>query len=84
MARLWDLPGAGSHDWPAATYVRDAGLRHFDGVLLVTSGAFTEAEEELLSLGREEESYRNDIHNIYILINKYYVYCIKLCISMKL
>lgn len=50
MARLWDLPGAGTHEWPAASYVRDAGLRHFDGVLLVTSGAFTEGEEELMSL----------------------------------
>ena len=43
MARLWDLPGAGTRDWPSATYVRDAGLRHFDGVLLVTAGAFSDA-----------------------------------------
>eukprot|EP00930_Biecheleria_cincta_P013174 TRINITY_DN11890_c0_g1_i1.p1 TRINITY_DN11890_c0_g1~~TRINITY_DN11890_c0_g1_i1.p1 ORF type:complete len:669 (-),score=110.68 TRINITY_DN11890_c0_g1_i1:204-2018(-) len=44
MARLWDLPGAGTKDWPLATYVRDAGLRHFDGVVLVTCGAFSESE----------------------------------------
>lgn len=48
MARLWDLPGAGTRDWPSATYVRNAGLRHFDGVLLVTAGAFSDAEEDLL------------------------------------
>ena len=42
MARLWDLPGAGGREWPLEDYVRLAGLRHFDGVLLVTSGAFTE------------------------------------------
>jgi len=44
MARLWDLPGAGTRDWPYMSYIRDAGLRHFDGVVCVTSGAFTEAE----------------------------------------
>eukprot|EP00421_Protoceratium_reticulatum_P012982 CAMPEP_0168391338 /NCGR_PEP_ID=MMETSP0228-20121227/17935_1 /TAXON_ID=133427 /ORGANISM="Protoceratium reticulatum, Strain CCCM 535 (=CCMP 1889)" /LENGTH=430 /DNA_ID=CAMNT_0008404653 /DNA_START=12 /DNA_END=1302 /DNA_ORIENTATION=- len=49
MARLWDLPGAGTREWPSANYVRDAGLRHFDGVLFVTSGAFSEAEMELIS-----------------------------------
>lgn len=49
MARLWDLPGAGTKDWPSATYIRDAGLRHFDGVVLVTCGAFSDSEVELLS-----------------------------------
>mmetsp|Transcript_44730 Transcript_44730/g.97183 ORF Transcript_44730/g.97183 Transcript_44730/m.97183 type:complete len:354 (-) Transcript_44730:139-1200(-) len=48
MARLWDLPGAGTKDWPSESYVRDAGLRHFDGVLLVVAGAFSDAEEVLL------------------------------------
>lgn len=48
MARIWDLPGAGSKDWPAASYIKDAGLRHFDGIVFVTCGAFTESEAELL------------------------------------
>lgn len=48
MARLWDLPGAGTKDWPTETYICDAGLRHFDGVLLVVAGAFSDAEEVLL------------------------------------
>lgn len=48
MARLWDLPGAGTKDWPCASYIRDVGLRHFDGVVLVTSGAFSENEVELI------------------------------------
>ncbi|CAJ1457016.1 unnamed protein product [Effrenium voratum] len=55
MARVWDVPGAGTKDWPAATYVRDAGLRHFDGVLLVTAGAFSETEEDLL---KQLEEYK--------------------------
>lgn len=48
MARLWDLPGAGTKDWPCSTYIRDAGLRHFDGVLFVTSDAFSEVEASLM------------------------------------
>lgn len=48
MARLWDLPGAGTKDWPCASYVRDAGLRHFDGVIFVTSDAFSELEAALM------------------------------------
>jgi len=48
MARLWDLPGAGTKDWPCVSYVRDAGLRHFDGVIFVTSDAFSELEAALM------------------------------------
>mmetsp|Transcript_27408 Transcript_27408/g.64008 ORF Transcript_27408/g.64008 Transcript_27408/m.64008 type:complete len:372 (-) Transcript_27408:240-1355(-) len=48
MARLWDLPGAGTKAWPCSTYVRDAGLRHLDGVLFVTSDVFLETEVELM------------------------------------
>lgn len=48
MARLWDLPGAGTKEWPCASYVRDAGLRHFDGVIFVTSDAFSEVEAALM------------------------------------
>lgn len=48
MARLWDLPGAGTKGWPVGTYIRDVGLRHFDGVVFVTSGVFSETEVELM------------------------------------
>jgi len=48
MARLWDLPGAGTKDWPCASYVRDAGLRHFDGVIFVTCDSFSELEAALM------------------------------------
>jgi len=48
MARLWDLPGAGTKEWPVASYVRDAGLRHFDGVIFVTADAFSELEAALM------------------------------------
>jgi predicted GTPase len=53
MARLWDLPGAGTKDWPLSSYTRDAGLRHFDGVIFVTSDQFLESEIQLLSQLRE-------------------------------
>merc|ERR1740121_920816 len=49
MARLWDLPGADAREWPATTYIKDAGLRHFDGVIFVTAGAFSETEVELIN-----------------------------------
>lgn len=53
MARLWDLPGADTKDWPSASYVRDAGLRHFDGVICVTAGAFSDSEAQLVGELRE-------------------------------
>lgn len=49
MARLWDLPGAGTQEWSSETYIRDTGLRHFDGVIFVTSDAFSEIEASLMN-----------------------------------
>mmetsp|Transcript_155528 Transcript_155528/g.270553 ORF Transcript_155528/g.270553 Transcript_155528/m.270553 type:complete len:444 (+) Transcript_155528:79-1410(+) len=49
MARLWDLPGAGTQEWSSDTYIRDTGLRHFDGVIFVTSDAFSEIEASLMN-----------------------------------
>mmetsp|Transcript_55571 Transcript_55571/g.121723 ORF Transcript_55571/g.121723 Transcript_55571/m.121723 type:complete len:410 (+) Transcript_55571:340-1569(+) len=48
MVRIWDLPGAGTVEWPFETYVRDMGLRYFDGVVLMTSDAWTEHDLELV------------------------------------
>jgi len=48
MARIWDVPGAGTKQWPCASYLRDAGLRYFDGVVFVTSGAFSEMDLDLI------------------------------------
>jgi len=42
--RLWDLPGAGTVNFPSDTYVKEMGLRFFDRVLIVTAGRFTEME----------------------------------------
>eukprot|EP00930_Biecheleria_cincta_P028216 TRINITY_DN19686_c0_g1_i1.p1 TRINITY_DN19686_c0_g1~~TRINITY_DN19686_c0_g1_i1.p1 ORF type:complete len:463 (+),score=86.36 TRINITY_DN19686_c0_g1_i1:1-1389(+) len=42
--RLWDLPGAGTVEFPHESYIRDMGLRHFDSVLIVTAGRFTSIE----------------------------------------
>lgn len=47
LVRLWDLPGAGTSKFPSATYVSGMGLRHFDAVLCVTAGRFTQTELEI-------------------------------------
>jgi len=45
---IWDLPGAGSKDFPQKWYLQMMGIRHFDMVILVTADRFTEAELMLL------------------------------------
>jgi len=45
--RLWDLPGAGTANFPAETYIQDMGLRYFDTLLIVTAGRFTSTEMRL-------------------------------------
>lgn len=46
--RLYDLPGAATANFPTHKYVSEMGLLHFDGVLIVTSGRFTEAEYNIM------------------------------------
>jgi len=46
-ARMWDLPGAGTPDFPESTYIQNMGLRYFDSVLIVTAGSFTTMEQGL-------------------------------------
>jgi len=41
---LWDLPGVGTPDHPQANYIKKMGVRHFDMVVVMTAGRFTEAE----------------------------------------
>eukprot|EP00440_Ansanella_granifera_P067868 gb/GFBE01073624.1/.p1 GENE.gb/GFBE01073624.1/~~gb/GFBE01073624.1/.p1 ORF type:complete len:463 (+),score=94.09 gb/GFBE01073624.1/:1-1389(+) len=53
--RLWDLPGAGTSEFPQETYIREMGLRYFDSVLIVTAGRFTTTEVLLRS---ELENYK--------------------------
>jgi len=53
-ARLWDLPGAGTHAFPSETYISVMGLRYFDAVIIVTAGRFTTTE---ISLRTELEAY---------------------------
>eukprot|EP00439_Symbiodinium_sp_Y106_P028477 s942_g3.t1 len=48
LARVWDLPGAGTPKWPLADYIRRVGLRHFDAVLVVCAERFTEADLKLM------------------------------------
>jgi len=42
--RLWDLPGAGTAEFPQSSYISTMGLRYFDSVLIVSAGRFTETE----------------------------------------
>lgn len=46
---LWDCPGVGTRNFPADTYVRDIGLKHFACVLIVSSTRFTENDHLLRS-----------------------------------
>lgn len=64
VVRLWDLPGSGCVEFPLETYVRDMGLRYFDGVLLVTSDAFYEHDLQLM-----RELRKFDVP-VYIVRNK--------------
>eukprot|EP00392_Amoebophrya_sp_AT5.2_P012412 g12515.t1 len=54
---LWDLPGVGTPRFPAETYFRDVGLRHFNCIILVACGRFTENDkaiaEECKRIGKE-------------------------------
>lgn len=47
--RLWDLPGAGTPNFPACNYIQTMGLRYFDKVLIVTAGRFTTTEVGLMT-----------------------------------
>lgn len=44
---LWDLPGVGTPRFPSEGYFRTVGLRHFDHVILVCAGRFTENDLNL-------------------------------------
>lgn len=50
----WDLPGAGTPNFPQATYLKQMGIRYFDVAILVTSSRFTEAE---LMLAQELQKF---------------------------
>jgi len=53
--RLWDLPGAGTPNFPRDTYLTTMGLRYFDLVIVVSATRFTEIDEMLI---RELEHFR--------------------------
>jgi hypothetical protein len=46
-ALLWDIPGAGTPEFPFKSYIKDLGLRYFDGVILVVHQRLTENDKEL-------------------------------------
>jgi len=52
--RIWDFPGAGTPEFPFATYISNMGLRYLDCVAIVTAGRFTETE---LALQTELEGH---------------------------
>ena len=53
--RLWDLPGQGTERFPAASYLRDMGLRYFDALLVVTDGRWKTNDSILLDAIRDAE-----------------------------
>jgi interferon gamma inducible protein 47 len=46
---IWDIPGAGTPNFPVATYIADQGLRYFQGVLILTSTRCTQIDYELMA-----------------------------------
>lgn len=50
LVTLWDLPGAGTEKFPAATYVDQFGLRAFDAIVLVTDRSFFEFDVALYGI----------------------------------
>mmetsp|Transcript_9305 Transcript_9305/g.16784 ORF Transcript_9305/g.16784 Transcript_9305/m.16784 type:complete len:383 (-) Transcript_9305:89-1237(-) len=42
--RLWDLPGAGTKQFPREVYIQTMGLRYFDVVIILTASRYTETE----------------------------------------
>lgn len=50
FCNLWVMPGVGTEQYHQQDYLRVMGFRHFDLVILMTAGRFTEAE---LALVRE-------------------------------
>jgi len=52
---IWDLPGAGTFNFPQETYIKTMGIRYFDVVYLITAERFTQAE---LMLKKELDDFR--------------------------
>lgn len=48
---FWELPDAGAEGFPAGTYLRDVGLRHFDVVLMLTDGHWRLTDASLQPAG---------------------------------
>jgi len=46
--RIWDIPGCGTPTFPADTYVANMGLRHFDGIIIVTANRFKQNDLMLM------------------------------------
>jgi len=46
--RIWDLPGQGTKGFPASSYLRDMGLKYFDGILIATDGRWKTNDAALL------------------------------------
>jgi hypothetical protein len=46
---VWDVPGAGTEQFPQETYIQNMGLRYFDSVVIITAGRFTTTEVKLRS-----------------------------------
>lgn len=51
--KMWDVPGAGTDKFPAAEYIKRMGLRWFDGVVILTSGRWTEVDTNLFCAARD-------------------------------
>ncbi|KAM7138212.1 uncharacterized protein RBU57_016755 [Macrochelys suwanniensis] len=53
---LWDLPGIGTANCPAETYLKDMNFDQYDFIIIIAAGRFTEADtnlaKEISSMGK--------------------------------
>ncbi len=66
LLKFWDLPGAGSPDFPIDTYLDTIKVDHFDFFLIICKDAFTENDmwlaEEIAKRGKKFFFIRTQIH----------------------
>lgn len=61
---LWDLPGAGTPDHPAKTYVNDMALKYMHGVIIMIGNRVFEIDQMLLDMANELHSHKVPLYII--------------------
>lgn len=70
--KIWDLPGAGTPNFPFATYIEKVQLKRFDMLLILSSSRFTTEDQALLEEAEKRKmtaffvrtKLQNDVENM--------------------